>query len=105
MTRSEYNEFRYIRKMLKQCPPNYGCMCTIRTDAGRDYKEKLDALYTEYNMHPADVRIDRNMFDEKERIIYLYGRNDVHTDYYGRQYNWEKLYTAEEKARFADALK
>lgn len=104
MKREEYNEYRYIRSMLRQMPPSYGTSCTIRTDASEDYKRKLDNLYAEYGMHPGGIRIDPTMYDDKERIIYIYGRNDRHTDYYGREYGWSDLYTTEEKERFALAL-
>ncbi len=53
---------------------DYGTTLTIRTDASADFKHKLDELYTSLNFHPASVRIDRRMYDDKERIIYIFSR-------------------------------
>lgn len=104
MTRQEYNDFRYIRSYPKHWKLGYGTTLTIPTDASPDYKHRLDELYTSWNFHPASVRVDSHMLDDRERIIYIYGRDEVFTDYYGRQYTWEALYSKEEKARFAAAL-
>ena len=104
MTRNEYNEFRSIRADLKRFTLGHGTTLTIRTDASADYKMKLHGLYTSLNFHPASVRVDSHYFDDKERIIYIYGADEVHMDFYGRPFTWEALYTAEEKARFAAAL-
>ena len=101
MTRQEYNEFRYIRKSLKGMELTRGCQLTIRTDAGREYKQALHELYTSLDCHPASVKVDTHYFDDKERIIYLKGRT---WDCNGETRSWEELYTAEEKARFAAAL-
>ena len=102
MTRSEYNEFRYIRSSLKQFTLGHGTTLTIRTDASSDYKHRLDALYVSLNFHPASVRVDRHYFDDKERILYIYDR--TWTDNEGQIHSWEELYTPEERARFAAAL-
>lgn len=105
MTRQEYNMFRYIKKMLRVCPANYGCMCTIPVDGSRDYKARLNKLYEDNNMYPVDVKVNSRIFDEKLRIVYLYGANDTFTDCYGRVYTKkDALRTPEEKARIADAL-
>lgn len=104
MTRSEYSEFRSIRADLKKYTLGHGTTLTIRTDASADYKAKLHGLYTSLNFHPASVRVDSHYFDDKERIIYIYGADEIHHDYYGRPFTWEALYTAEAKARFAAAL-
>ena len=104
MTRNEYNEVRAIEKSVRECPPTYGCTCTIRTDASPDYKIRLDRFYRSFNMHPASVRVDRSFYDDKERIVYLYGANDVILGYDGRTYDWRILYTKEEHERFAEAL-
>lgn len=103
MTREEYNEFRSIRASLKMFTLDHGTTLTIRTDASPEYKMKLHGLYTSLNFHPASVRVDAHYFDDKERVIYIYGADEVHTDYYGRKYTWEALYTAEEKERFTAA--
>lgn len=103
MTREEYNEFRYIRSCCRKWGrPSAGSMYTIRTDAGAEYKSKLHELYTTYGLHPADVRVDRHYFDEKERIIYISGGTYTGRD--GKLHSWEELYTEEEKRRFAAAL-
>jgi hypothetical protein len=41
------------------------------------------------------------MYDENERIIYIYGQT---FDLNGEEHPWTELYTAEEKARFQAAL-
>ena len=74
MTREEYNEFRYIRSSLKKFTLGHGTTVTVRTDAGADYKHRLDDLYTSLNFHPASIRRDPRMYDDKERIIYIFGR-------------------------------
>ena len=72
MTRAERNEFNYIRHSLRTIGRNpYGAQLTIRTDAGREYKQTLHALYTSLGFHPASVGIDTRRFDGKERIVYI----------------------------------
>lgn len=72
MTRAERNEFNYIRHSLRTIGRNpYGAQLTIRTDAGREYKQILHALYTSLGFHPASVGIDTRRFDGKERIVYI----------------------------------
>ena len=101
MTRQEYNEFRYIRSYEKKFDLGPGTTLTIRTDASADYKHRLDALYRSWGFHPASVRVDSRMFDEKERVIYIHG---LTFDLRGEQHPWSELYTNEERARFAAAL-
>ena len=101
MTRQEYNEFRYIRSYEKKFDLGPGMTLTIRTDASAEYKHRLDALYRSWGFHPASVRVDSRMFDEKERVIYIHG---LTFDLRGEQHPWSELYTNEERARFAAAL-
>ena len=104
MTRAEYNEFRYIRSTChKYGMPTYGCQYTIPTDASPDYKARLDELYRSWNMHPASVRVDTHWFDDRERIVYIYGQ--TWQDSEGRDRSWTELYSAEERERFAAALR
>ena len=108
MKRNEYNTYRYIMKTLhdhmKHAPLGHGDTLTIMTNASAEFKQKLDAEYRKLGFHPASIRVDTHWFDDEERIIYIYGINERYTDYYGREYGWESLYTAEEKERFAKAL-
>ena len=101
MTRQEYNEYRYIRSYEKKFDLGPGTTLTIRTDASADYKHRMDALYRSWGFHPASVRVDSRMFDEKERVIYIHG---LTFDLRGEQHPWSELYTNEERARFAAAL-
>ena len=101
MTREEYNEFRYIRSSLKKFTLGHGTTVTVRTDAGADYKHRLDDLYTSLNFHPASIRRDPRMYDDKERIIYIYG---LTFDLNGEEHPWTELYTTEERERFSKAL-
>jgi hypothetical protein len=101
MTRQEYNEFRYIRSYEKKFDLGPGTTLTIRTDASAEYKRRLDALYRSWGFHPASVRVDSRMFDEKERVIYIHG---LTFDLRGEQHPWSELFTNEERARFAAAL-
>lgn len=101
MTRQEYNEFRYIRSYEKKFDLGPGTTLTIRTDASAEYKHRLDALYRSWGFHPASVRVDSRMFDEKERVIYIHG---LTFDLRGEQHPWSELYTNEERARFAAAI-
>lgn len=101
MKREERNEYNYIRKSLKGYTLGYGTTLTIRTDASPEYKQALNALYESLNFHPASVRVDTHWYDDKERVIYIYGRT---FDLNGEEHPWTELYTAEEKARFAAAL-
>lgn len=104
MTRAEYNEYRYIRSHVKRFGlPTYGCLYTIPTDGSQDYKARLHELYTGWNMHPASVRVDRQYFDDRERIVYIFGR--TWEDGEGNARIWEELYTTEEKNRFIAALR
>jgi hypothetical protein len=102
MKREERNEFNYIKRSLKGFTLGYGTTLTIRTDAGSEYKHALDELYTSLNFHPASVRVDSHMYDEKERIIYIYSRTWEDND--GNAHPWTELYTPEERARFEAAL-
>ena len=102
MKREEYNEIRHIRSSLKNLTLDYGTTLTIRTDASAEYKHKLDEFYTGLNFHPASVRVDRRMYDDKERIIYIFSRTWI--DDSGRERSWTELFTQEERSRFAAAL-
>ena len=101
MTREEYNEMRYIRSNMRQFTLGYGTTLTIRTDASADYKHRLHQLYTDAGFHPASVRVDKSMYDDRLRIIYIYG---LSFDLHGEEHPWTELYTDEERARFAAAL-
>ena len=102
MKRSERNEFNYIRRSLKGFTLGYGTTLTIRTDGSHEYKQALHEHYTSLGLHPASVRVDSRMYDEKERIIYIYG---LTYDLHGEERPWTDLYTREEKERFAAALR
>ena len=101
MTREEYNEFRYIRSYERKFDLGPGTTLTIRTDASADYKHRMDALYRSWGFHPASVRVDTHWYDDKERIIYIYG---LTFDLHGEEHPWTELYTLEERERFERAL-
>ena len=101
MTRAERSEYTYIKNSLKGHDLGPGCQLTIRTDASHEYKQALGSLYESLNFHPASVRVDTHYFDDKERVIFIFGRT---WEMNGETRSWEELYTAEEKARFAAAL-
>ena len=101
MKREERNEFNYIKRSLKGFTLGYGTTLTIRTDASPEYKQALHEHYTSLGFHPASVRVDTHWYDDKERIIYIYG---LTYDLHGEQHPWTELYTAEEKDRFSKAL-
>ena len=102
MTRSEYSEFRYIRSSMRKFTLGPGTLLTIRVNASADYKKRLHELYVAADFHPASVRVDRHMFDENMRIIYISGR--TWKDDEGHTRSWEELYTPDERKRFAAAL-
>ena len=105
MTRQEYNEFRYVRSYkTKGFPLTHGTILTIPTDSTPDYKHRLDKLYSEWGFHPANIKTDSGMFDDRERIIYIYGRNETYYDYDNKPYTWEGLYTQAERDAFKAAL-
>jgi hypothetical protein len=105
MTRTERNEFNQIRMNLRSYQKSgclgYGSTLTIRTDAGSEYKQALHSLYTELGFHPAAVEIDTRRFDDRERILYIYG---LTWEMDGKAHPWTELYTREEKAAFTQAL-
>jgi len=101
MKREERNEFNYIKRSLKGFTLGHGTTLTIRTDASPEYKQALHEHYTSLGFHPASVRVDTHWYDDKERIIYIYG---LTYDLHGEQHPWTELYTAEEKDRFSKAL-
>jgi hypothetical protein len=101
MKRDERNEFNYIRRNVKGYPLSYGTTLTIRTDASSEYKHALDELYTGLNFHPAAIKVDSHLYDDKERIIYIYSRT---WESNGISHSWEELYTTEELASFKAAL-
>ena len=101
MKRNERNEFNYIKRSLKGFTLGHGTTLTIRTDASPEYKQALHEHYTSLGFHPASVRVDTHWYDDKERIIYIYG---LTFDLNGEEHPWTELYTAEEKERFQKAL-
>ncbi len=101
MKREERNEFNYIKRSLKGFTLGHGTTLTIRTDASHEYKQALHEHYTGLGFHPASVRIDTHWYDDKERIIYIYG---LTFDLNGEEHPWTELYTTEEKERFQKAL-
>ena len=101
MKRAEYNELRYIRSYEKHFTLGPGTLLTIRTDASREYKKALHDLYTGWGFHPCSVRVDKQMFDDRERVIYIHG---LTFEMNGEQHPWTELYTDEERARFEAAL-
>ena len=101
MKREERNEFNYIKRSLKGFTLGHGTTLTIRTDASPEYKQALHEHYTSLGFHPASVRVDTHWYDDKERIIYIYG---LTFDLHGEEHPWTELYTAEERDRFSKAL-
>jgi hypothetical protein len=102
MKREERNEINYIKRYEKQFDLGYGTTLTIRTDGGSEYKHALHDLYTGWGFHPASVQVDRTMYDDKERIIYIFSRTWIDDE--GRERSWTELFTPEERAHFAAAL-
>ena len=103
MTRAEYNDYRYIKSYkTKGFALGFGTQLTIPTEASVDYKIRLHKLYSEWNFHPASVRVDPHWFDDKERIVYIFGREWKDDD--GNYRSWTELYTLEERERFDKAL-
>ena len=105
MTRTERNEFNQIRRSMRDYQKSgclgYGSTLTIRTDAGSEYKQALHSLYTRLGFHPAAVTTDTRRFDDRERILYIYG---LTWEMDGKAHSWTELYTREEKAGFSKAL-
>ena len=101
MKRTERNEFNYIKRSLKGFTLGHGTTLTIRTDASPEYKQALHEHYTSLGFHPASVRVDTHWYDDKERIIYIYG---LTFDLHGEEHPWTELYTTEERERFSKAL-
>ena len=102
MKRSERNEFNYIKRSLKSFTLGHGTPLTIRTDGSPEYKQALHEHYTGLGFHPASVRVDTHWYDDKERIIYIYG---LTFDLNGEEHPWTELYTAEERDLFSKALR
>ena len=106
MKRAERTEYTSIKRNLadfaKRSGLGHGTTLTIRTNAGTEYKKALHDLYTGYGFHPANIRIDRQFFDENERIIYIYGLTWKDND--GNDRSWTELYTRNEKDAFEAAL-
>lgn len=101
MKREERSEYTYIKNRSAKIA-GAGSLLTIRTNASAEYKKALDKLYTEKGFHPCTIKVDSRMFDDNERIIYVYG--NTFTDGEGNERSWTELYTKEEKARFSEAL-
>lgn len=102
MTKTERNEYNYIKRSLRGFELSYGTLLTIRTDASGEYKYALHQHYTNLGFHPAEITIDSRRFDGRERVVYIYGL--TWKDDKGIEHSWTELYTKEEKIRFADAL-
>ena len=101
MKRAERSEYTHIKNYEKQFDLGYGTTLTIRTDGSPEYKHALHDLYTSWGFHPSSVRVDSRMYDDKERITYLYG---LTFEMNGEDHPWTELYTAQEKERFVKAL-
>lgn len=101
MKREERDEFNFIKRRVKSFTIGFGTTVTIRTDASTEYKHALDTLYTSLNFHPASIKVDSHLYDDKERIIYIYSRT---WESNGISHTWEELYTTEELTRFKEAL-
>ena len=101
MKRAERSEYTLIKNSLKKHDLGYGTALTIRTDASAEYKHALSDLYTSLGFHPADIKVDLHRFDDKERIIYIYG---LTWNLRGEDRSWTELYTPAERARLAAAL-
>ena len=101
MKREERNEFNYIKRSLRGFTLGHGTTLTIRTDGSPEYKHALHEHYTGLGFHPASVRVDTHWYDDKERIIYIYG---LTFDLHGEEHPWTELYTLEERERFERAL-
>ena len=102
MTRAERNEFNYVKSSLRGFDLGYGTSLTIRTDAGHEYKQALHEHYTSLGFHPAGITTDPQRFDEKERIVYIFGL--TWKDDNGGEHSWTELYTDSERARYSAAL-
>lgn len=101
MKRAERSEYTYIKNYEKQFKFGYGTTLTIRTNGSPEYKRALHALYTGWGFHPASVQVDSRMYDDNERIIYIFG---LTYDLHGEERPWMDLYTREERDRFEAAL-
>ena len=102
MKRAERSEYTYIKRYEKELGLlTYGTTLTIRTNGSAEYKRALHELYTGWGFHPASVRVDSRMYDDNERIIYIYG---LTYDLHGEERPWTDLYTQEERDRFEAAL-
>ena len=103
MKRAERSEYTYIKGYTKRgFTLSYGTTLTIRTNGSAEYKKALHDLYTGWGFHPASIRVDSRMYDENERIIYIFGATWKDND--GNDRSWTELYTADERATFAAAL-
>ncbi len=101
MKRAERSEYTTIKNSLKKHELGYGTTLTIRTDASAEYKHALHDLYTNLGFHPADIKVDTHRFDEKERVIYIFGRTwKLHSE----DRPWTELYTQNELQALAAAL-
>lgn len=101
MKRAERNEYNYIRRYEKQFDLGYGTTLTIRTNGSAEYKKALHDLYAGWGFHPAAIRVDPRMYDENERIIYLYG---LTFEMNGEDHPWTELYTRDERTALEAAL-
>ena len=101
MKRAERSEYTYIKNYEKQFDLGYGTTLTIQTNGSPEYQKALYDLYTSWGFHPASIETDNRLYDELERIRYIFG---LTFDLHGEEHPWTELYTAEEKARFAAAL-
>ena len=101
MKRAERSEYTYIKNFEKQFDLSYGTTLTIRTNGSAEYKKALHDLYTSWGFHPASIRTDSRMYDDQERIIYLYG---LTFEMNGEDHPWTELYTRQERDALAAAL-
>ena len=101
MTRAERSEYTSIKNSLKKFRPSYTTTLTIRTDGSAEFKKALHEQYTGLGFHPANIKVDPHWFDEKERVIYIFGRT---WKLNGEDRPWTELYTPNELQTLAAAL-
>ena len=95
MTRTERNDFNYIKRATKGQGLTYAELF-LRTDYSPEYKNAVHEYFLSIGFKPFGMISGEKDFEGIEKVIYINWAHHTNT--------WEELTTSEERKRYAEAL-
>ena len=95
MTRTERNEYNYIRRTTTDRDLTYADLY-LRTDYSPEYKNAVHKYYLSLGFKPFGMISAERDYWGIEKVVYI--------NWNGHDYTWEELATENEKKRYAEAL-